>query len=213
MIVTNPFNLGTWTREQIDNVSRGWWVLLLSGIIGVVAGGIIVFTDWSVGDLALFIGAVLIFRGVFTALSIPIDGSVRTWAVALGIIEVGVGVAVFAWPEPTLLVIAFFIGWLVLFSGIMTVAGSISGRGILPYWGLMLAFGILEIVVAFFLLDRPGLTLVAAVLAVGLWAIIYGVVEIVLAFEVKNLSARADALSRTLGSVTTPRSFDTAASQ
>src|SRR5689334_2187699 len=109
MIVTNPFTLGSWTREQIDNVSRGWWVLLLSGIISVVAGGIIVFTDWTVGDLALFIGAVLVFRGIFTALSVPIDGSIRGWAVALGLIEAAVGVAVFVWPDPTLLVIAFYI--------------------------------------------------------------------------------------------------------
>src|SRR5262249_49292795 len=133
MIVTNPFKPGSWTREQIDNVSRGWWVLLLSGVIGLAAGGIILLTDWSVDDLALFIGALLFFRGIFTMFSIPVDGAVRGWAVALGLLETLVGVAVFVWPEPTLLVIAFFIGWYVLFSGAMTVAGSITGRSVLPY--------------------------------------------------------------------------------
>jgi uncharacterized membrane protein HdeD (DUF308 family) len=201
MLVTNPFSPGSWTRDQIDNVSRNWWVLLLTGIVGVVAGGIILFTDWSVGDLAAFIGAVLLFRGIFMMFSVPLDGSGRGWSVGLGLLEALVGLAVWVWPGPTLLVVAFFVGWFVLFSGIMTTAGSISARGVLPYWGLMLAFGVLETLFSFWLLARPGLTLVAAVLALGLWSMIYGVVQIVLAFETKNLSARADNVDRTLNSV------------
>jgi uncharacterized membrane protein HdeD (DUF308 family) len=184
--------------------------LLVSGIIGIAAGGIILATDWSVDDLALFVGALLVLRGVFMMFSIPVDGAIRGWSVALGLIEALVGLAVFVWPGPTLLVIAFVIGWYVLFSGIMTVAGSISGRGILPYWGLMLAFGILEIAFAFYLLNRPGLTLVAAVFALGIWAIVYGVIEVVLAFEIKNLPARADDASRRLESVAHSRSFGAA---
>ena len=210
MIVTNPFSPGTWTRDQIDNVSRNWWVLLLTGIIGVVAGGIILSTDWSVSDLAAFVGAVLVFQGIFTMFSVPIDGSVRGWSVVLGLLEAFVGLAVWVWPGPTLLVIAFFIGWYVLFSGIMTIAGSISARDVLPYWGLMLAFGIFETVFSFWLLARPGLTLVAAVLAVGLWSLIYGVVQIVLAFETKNLSARATNVDRNLNAVS-EQSFGAAA--
>lgn len=201
MLVTNPFSPGTWTRDQIDNVSRNWWVLLLSGIVGVVAGGIILFTDWSIGDLAAFVGAVLLFRGIFTMLSVPLDGSGRGWSVSLGLIESLVGLAVWVWPGPTLLVLAFVIGWYVLFSGIMTIAGSISARSLLPYWGLMLAFGVLETLFSFWLLARPGLTLVAAVLALGFWSLTYGAVQIVLAFETKNLSARADNVDYTLNAV------------
>jgi uncharacterized membrane protein HdeD (DUF308 family) len=201
MLVTNPFSSGSWTRDQIDNVSRNWWVLLVTGILGVVAGGIILFTDWSVSDLAAFIGAVLLLRGIFTMFSVPLDGSGRGWAVVMGLVEALVGLAVWVWPGPTLLVVAFFIGWFVLFSGIMTIAGSISARSVLPYWGLMLAFGGLETLLSFWLLARPGLTLVAAVLAVGFWSLFYGVVEIVLAFETKNLSARADNADRKLNAV------------
>jgi uncharacterized membrane protein HdeD (DUF308 family) len=201
MLVTNPFSPGTWTRDQIDNVSRNWWVLLFTGIVGVVAGGIILFTDWSVGDLAAFIGAVLLFRGIFMMLGVPLDGSGRGWSIGLGAVEALVGLAVWVWPGATLLVIAFWVGWYVLFSGITTIAGSISARSVLPYWGVMLAFGILETLFSLWLLARPGLTLVAAVLALGLWSLIYGVVQIALAFETKNLSARADNVDRSLNSV------------
>ena len=129
-------------------------------------------------DLAIFLGTLLVVRGVLSMLSLPLDGSARVWSFVMGLLEVGVGIALFAWPEPTLLVVAAFIGWWVLFSGVMTIAGSVSARHFLPYWGLWLALGIGEVVVAFWLLQQPGLTLVSAVLAIGLWSIFYGIVTI-----------------------------------
>ena len=177
-------------------MASGWWVLLLSGIVGVVAGGIILFTDWTVSQLVTFVGLLFIFRGVLTAVSLPVDGSMRGWAVAVGLLEVGIGIGVFTWPGSTLLVLALMIGWWVLFSGIMTTAGAIAARDFLPYWGLMLAYGIIETLFAFWLIARPDVTLVATVLAIGLWTMVYGVVQVILSFELKNL----------------PRRFDTAAS-
>ena len=190
MIVTNPFSPGSLTRETINTVASGWWVLLLSGIVGVVAGGIILFTDWTVSQLVTFVGLLFIFRGVLTAVSLPVDGSMRGWAVAVGLLEVGIGIGVFTWPGPTLLVLALMIGWWVLFSGIMTTAGAIAARDFLPYWGLMLAYGIIETLFAFWLIARPDVTLVATVLAIGLWTMVYGVVQVILSFELKNLPRR-----------------------
>jgi uncharacterized membrane protein HdeD (DUF308 family) len=198
MLVTNPLVSRSWSRDLITSVSRGWWVLLLSGIVSIAAGGIILLVDWSVNDLALFLGAVFIVRGFFNMMSLPLDGSARGWAVALGLVEIGVGLAVLVWPDPTLLVIAAFIGWWVLFSGVMTVAGSISARRVLPYWGLFLALGILEAVVGMWLLYRPGLTLLATIFAIGLWAILYGIVLTAVSIELKNLPDRLDDADREL---------------
>lgn len=204
MIVTNPFSVRSWTRAQIENVSRGWWVLLLTGVISVVIGGLVLSIDWTVSDLAVSLGALLLFRGIFMMFSVPVDGAGRGWSVAVGVVEALVGLAVWVWPGPTLLVIAFFIGWYVLFSGVMTIAGALSGRGVIPYWGWMLGFGILEILFALWLLARPGLTLVAIVLAIGLWSIIYGVVQIVLSFEIQNLPKRLDNLTADQDAAVTP---------
>jgi uncharacterized membrane protein HdeD (DUF308 family) len=195
MIVTNPFRPGSWTRAQIENLTGGWWVLFVTGVLSVVAGGIIILTKWSVSDLAFVVGVVLVFRGFFTLFSFPVDGSIRAWSIVYGLIEIGVGIAVWAWPEPTLLVIAAFIGWLLLFRGVMTITGSLAARGVMPAWGLVLAVGILEVLVSFYLLSRPGLTLVATILAIGLVLLFYGVVEIIVAFEVKNLPQQLDELT------------------
>ena len=43
----------------------------------------------------------------------------------VGLLEIGVGIAVWTWPGPTLLVIATWIGWLLLFRGVMTISGAV----------------------------------------------------------------------------------------
>src|SRR5262249_17267238 len=64
MLVTNPLGPRSWSREVVRSVSSGWWVLLLSGIISIVAGGIILLVDWTVHDLAIFLGVGFVVPGV-----------------------------------------------------------------------------------------------------------------------------------------------------
>lgn len=187
MLVTNPFN----AAYDLERASSSWWVLLINGFVTAVAGGVILFADWTLADLAIFIGALLVFRGLFDMFSVPVDGSSRGWSIAAGVFEFGLGVLVWAWPSPTLLVVAFAIGWYVLLSGILTISGSIAGRDVIPYWGFMLAFGIGEVLLSFWLLARPEMTLVATVLAIGLWALVAGVAQIVVAFDMHRLRGRA----------------------
>jgi uncharacterized membrane protein HdeD (DUF308 family) len=197
MIVTSPLSeLRRWTRAQAEAVSKGWWVLLMTGLLSVVAGGIIISVDWTVDNLVVIVGTLLIVRGALTMFSIPVDGSVRIASIVLGLVEILVGIGVFAWPGPALLVVAYSIGWLLLFRSTIAIVGSITSRKYLPYWGLVLAAGIIEAVVALFLLSRPDITLIATVLAIGFASALYGVLEIVAAFEVKNLPSRFDSLTK-----------------
>jgi uncharacterized membrane protein HdeD (DUF308 family) len=209
MIVTSPIDeLRTWTRGQVQAVSKGWWVLLLTGLVSILAGAIIIFSEWTVDDLVVFVGALLIIRGAMTMFSIPVDGSLRTWSIVLGVVEVFVGIGVFAWPGPGLLVVALSIGWLLFFRGTMAVIGSITARKVVPYWGLILATGILEVIVAIYLLGQPGLTLLAAVFAIGFASMLYGVLEVVTAFEVRALPQRFDELTGKTGATDSQRSLD-----
>src|SRR4249920_537509 len=60
MLVTNPLARRSWSRELVRSVSSGWWLLLLNGIVSIVAGGIILLVDWSLNDLAFFLGVLFI---------------------------------------------------------------------------------------------------------------------------------------------------------
>jgi uncharacterized membrane protein HdeD (DUF308 family) len=209
MIVTSPIDdLRTWTRSQLVAVSKGWWVLLATGVVSILAGVIIVFSNGTVDDLVVFVGVFLILRGALTMFSIPVDGSLRTWSVVLGVVEVLVGIGVFAWPGPALLVVALSIGWLLFFRGTMAIVGAITARKLVPYWGLILATGILEAVVAIYLLGQPGLTLLATVFAIGFASMLYGLLEILVAFEVRSLPSRLDQLTGERAGTDSRRSLD-----
>lgn len=57
----------------------------------------------------------------------------------------------------------------------------------------------------FWLLARPGITLVAAVLALGLWVLLYGVIQIAIAFDLRRVRERALRLDRRFPEMSTPR--------
>src|SRR5262245_42374823 len=152
MLVINPNTQRSWVRNSVRAVSSNWWLLLVNGIIGVVAGGLILAINWTIAGLAVFIGVLLLIRGIFTTFSLPLNSTARGWTVVIGLLEIGLGVAIFVWPNPTILVVAALIGWWVLLSGVMTIGGSIAGRHVMPYWGLAVTLGIGETVLAFYLL-------------------------------------------------------------
>jgi uncharacterized membrane protein HdeD (DUF308 family) len=77
MLVTNPLAPRPWARDAVRSVSSGWWVLLISGIASIIAGGLMLLIDWTVSDLAVFVGVLFVVRGVFTMFSLPLDG--RMW--------------------------------------------------------------------------------------------------------------------------------------
>jgi uncharacterized membrane protein HdeD (DUF308 family) len=184
-------------RDTAEKLSSLWWTLLLAGIVSVIAGILILTIDWNVEDLALFVSFLFIVKGVFTLATPPVESSDRSWDVFKGVVEIVVGIAFLAWPEPTLLTLAIFIGAWIVVSGLFTIVGAIANRHDVPMWWLFLIFGIVEVPLGIILLNRPSLTLAIAIAMVGIWAILVGTLEIVSSFEVKDLP-------RKLGMSSTP---------
>jgi len=103
------------TREVAQQLARNWWLLLLNGAVLVVAGVLIFSIDWTIRDLATFIGALFIFQGVAEALTSGIDARVRRTNVITGLLSIATGVAIIVWPAPGLVAVAIVLGaWLVL---------------------------------------------------------------------------------------------------
>jgi uncharacterized membrane protein HdeD (DUF308 family) len=195
--VLNPIARPTeYDRALAETVSKGWWILLLSGIVSAIAGVLILSIDWTVEDLGLFVAILFIVRGVFQTMEVPMDGSGRGWNITVGVIEILVGIAFVSWPDIGLYTLAIFIGAWIIVSGAFNVAGAIAHRHDVSLWWLFLVLGLVEIALGIVLLDRPELTLTIAIVAVGIWALIAGVFQIVASFEVKNLPHLMDKAGR-----------------
>ena len=61
-----PFGY-TLTRDAAQQIARNWWLLLLNGALLIVAGVLIFSIDWTIRELATFIGVLFIVQGIASA--------------------------------------------------------------------------------------------------------------------------------------------------
>jgi uncharacterized membrane protein HdeD (DUF308 family) len=180
------------TRAAAEGVARSWWVLLLNGALLIVAGFLIFSIDWTIRDLATFIGALFIFQGAAEALTTGVDARVSRTNVMVGLLSIAAGVLIIVWPEPGVIAVAVVLGAWLIVMGTLAITGAFAARKVLPSWWLLLILGLLEIPLGVLALANPGATLVALITVAGIWAIAIGVMRVVLAFEVKRLPDDVD---------------------
>ena len=188
---TMPFGYKL-TRDAAQQVARNWWVLLLNGAVMIVAGFLIFSIDWTVRDLATFIGALFIFQGLTEALTTGIDARVRQANVIAGLLSIAAGILILVWPTPGLLAVAIVLGAWLIVMGTFAISGAVAARDVLPGWWLLLIIGLLEVPLGVLALANPGATLAALITVAGIWAVAIGVTRVVIAFNVKRLPSYVD---------------------
>ncbi len=104
------------------------------------------------------------------------------WMLAVrGVIAILFGLCAFLWPGLTLAVLVMLWGAFALVDGILAV---IAG-GAVRWWSLLL-FGIVAIAAGLFALFWPGITAVALLFVIAIWAIVRGITEIVAAIRLRK---------------------------
>ena len=175
--------------EEAEQAARGWWLILLAGLISLVFGALILSIDWSVASLAAFVGTLFIIQGAAFLITRPLDGGTRTTNVIAGLLGVGAGIALLVWPDRGLYVLAVFVGVWIVTSGLLHIVGAFANRHA-PYWWLVLVLGVIEVPIGIWAMRRPGLTLAVIITLTGVWAIVTGIWQCLIAFEVRNLPRR-----------------------
>src|SRR3954453_20101533 len=178
------------TRDAAEQLARNWTTLLLNGIVLFIAGVLIFSIDWSVGSLSTFIGALFILEGVWAILTVGVDNRIANHVT--GVLSAAVGVAIIAWPSPSLIVLGVFVGsWLIVL-GTISISGAFAARMVLSDWWLLLMVGLAEVPLGVLALANPGATLAAIITVGGIWAVAVGAMRIVYAFERRRLPEAVD---------------------
>lgn len=173
-------------REVGEQVRHLWWVPLAAGLVSIGLGLAILAADWTVAALVVITGVAFIISGIALAFSPAYAGRTAGEHVVAGLVAVIAGIVLVAWPGPTLLVLAFFVGAWLTVSGSFHIIGSFSRRRELPHWGFTLAVGVIEVLLGIWAMRRPEAALALLITLIGLWAVLTGVIYCVLAFEIRR---------------------------
>jgi uncharacterized membrane protein HdeD (DUF308 family) len=107
----------------------------------------------------------------------------RNWWLFLvvGLVSIAAGVLAIAYPDITLLALGIFVGVGLLFSGAMEIAEAISGAP--ESRALSAIVGVLSVVAGLICLRRPGESLLAIVVVLGIYLIVAGIVRFIRSFS------------------------------
>lgn len=170
-------------------ISRFWWLWVVTGVAWVVAALVVLqFDSASITTIGIIVGCMFVFAGVQQFALAAVAPSLRWLWALFGVLFVACGIICFVNPKNTFAGMADILGFLFLVVGVWWTFQAFLERDDNPLWWLGLISGILMIVLAFwtsgqFFTQKAYILLVFA----GIWALMHGVTDIVRGFQVRSL--------------------------
>ena len=175
-------------RGDLVGASPPWWVFLLLGIAWIFVGMLVLQFDLeSITAISLLFGFIAIAAGITEFVAVFTMPGWKWLHAIIGLLFVAAGVWAIVYPGQTFGTLALLVGWFLLVKGVFDVVASLMSRD-LDLWWMGLIAGILEIAIAVWAVGYPGRSAHLLVLWVGLGAIVRGIVDIVLAFQIRSVN-------------------------
>jgi uncharacterized membrane protein HdeD (DUF308 family) len=112
--------------------------------------------------------------------------SKRWWVFLIkGIAAIIFGILAFAWPGMTILTLTIIFGAYAFVNGVMALAAAVGGLAGTKWWALLLE-ALISLIVAFFVWDQPVMSAVTLVYAVGFWAVLTGILEVIAGVQLRE---------------------------
>jgi len=173
----------------LEKIASYWWVELLLGVFWVVISVVVLkFDQASVATVGILTGLMfLLFAAQESALA-AIDRPRRwIWAIFSVLLAVS-GIVALSQPSATFAGFADILGFVFLLTGVMWMVQAFTERPVNHLWWLTLIGGIMMTVLAFwvsgqFFVVRAYTLLIFA----GVWAMTTGIIDIVRAFQVREV--------------------------
>jgi uncharacterized membrane protein HdeD (DUF308 family) len=175
---------------MVSALARNWWVVGLRGLAALIFGLLtLVSPAISLAVLILLFGAYALVDGVFTMVAAIANrhGEPRWVALLIsGVLGALIGVLTFLMPGVTGLVLLYFIAAWAIVRGVMEIVAAVQLRKVIKgeFW-LILA-GVLSVLFGILLFLFPGAGALAVVLWIGVFAIVFGILLIALAFRLRG---------------------------
>ena len=182
-------------RHLVSILCRSWWVLLLRGIAAIAFGLITwLMPGISLAVLVLLFGAYATADGILALwMAISGRGDHEHWWVMLlwGVVGIGAGILTFLAPQVTALVLLFYIAAWAIATGVLQIVAAIRlRREMRGEWALILA-GLVSVAFGVLLVAQPGAGALAVLWLIASYAIVFGVLLVVLSFKARGMLKEA----------------------
>ncbi|MCX2743906.1 HdeD family acid-resistance protein [Mangrovivirga sp. M17] len=183
--------------KTVRTTIKHWYLHLIIGLLLILVGAY-VFTNPvdAYVTLAFIFGITFLFTGIIEiiyAIANRHELDSWGWSLAGGILDVLIGIIILSRPEIGMIVLAFIVGFALLFRSMLSVSWSMEIRKYQsPNWGWMLAIGIIGVILAFILLWNPIIAGATVVIWTAVTFIAIGIFEIILSFNLKKLKNKID---------------------
>jgi len=180
-------------RLMATEAHRVWWLYLVTGVAWTLYGMLVLsLRPGSVASLAWLAGFAFIFGGVSQFFIAQRVESWRWLFYVGGVMGILAGIGAFVWPGITLLVLAVFVAWYLVISGIFSVIAAFLGPK-RDWWWMGIVIGVLEFLLGAWAIGSPGRELLLLINLIGIYMIFFGVSEIFAAFAVRSERSAEDA--------------------
>ena len=181
--------------DMLARLGRHWGWVLAYGIITLLAGiAVLAWPGVTLLVVAVLFGVQLIVSGIFRFVAAlatdDLTGGTRVLLALLGVLSLIIGLWAIRHVLLTLLALTIFLGIYWIVSGTMEVFTALAHRG-MPERGWTVFIGILSIIAGIIVLAYPRLSLLSLALILGIWLVIFGVMEIVAAFRLRTVGHAA----------------------
>jgi uncharacterized membrane protein HdeD (DUF308 family) len=177
-------------ESPLEQLARSAWLWLLGlGIAAIVVGVIVlVWPSQTLRVLGVLFGIYLLLTGVMEimlAFAPGLRSAIRFFSVLTGTLSILLGLISFRGALESILLLALWIGFRWLFSGITRVLAAASEPH-LPYRGWQIFGGILLAIGGVVVIVSPLNSVFALAVLSGIWLIIIGIWQVIESFVVRK---------------------------
>ena len=173
-----------------DILSRYWWMTAVRGAAWILFGlAVLTWPGLSLLILTFMFGAFVLIDGVSaTATALGGRRENEAWWVLLlvGLCGIAIGVMTFFTPGLTALALLLYIAAWAIATGILQTVTAIRLRREIEGEFWLALSGVLSVLFGVLILARPGAGAMSVVWLIGLYAMVFGVTLVVLAFRVRS---------------------------
>lgn len=189
--------------NSIKKTVNHWYIPLIVGVLFIIVSAV-VFTSPASTLLTLsFLFALTFIFGGLSETIFSITNRNRLdnwgWTLAFGILTFIVGISLFTHPGLSISVLAFYIGFLLLFRSVSSISFALDLKKYgSKNWVSLLIFGILGAIVSFILIWNPIFAGMSVVILVAMSFLFTGLFSIILAFQLRKIHKYSKGISEKL---------------